>query len=141
MTIAERHEYEQAGIDFICVETVNERQDDGLLCDVDALAVVSAKVRTGLIGGLGNCKVISRYGNGIDNIGVSTATSCGIMVTNVPNFCLSEMADHTVALVLGLARKLLIMDRCTRTGKWQAPVSEPVRRVAGKTLGLELIRK
>jgi D-3-phosphoglycerate dehydrogenase / 2-oxoglutarate reductase len=136
MTSEEHREYQQAGVEVVCRETVNESQDSGLLRDVDALAIVSAKARGGLISCLEKCKVISRYGNGIDNVDVSAATSCGIVVTNVPDFCVSELADHTLALLLGLARKLLIMDRCTRTGAWQARIEQPVRRVAGKTLGL-----
>jgi D-3-phosphoglycerate dehydrogenase len=58
------------------------------------------------------------------------------VVANVPDFCLSEVADHTMALLLSTARKLILMDRYTRTGHWQARVEEKVRRIAGKTLGL-----
>ncbi len=136
MTAQERLAYAQAGIQVVAYETVSEGQDSGLLRDVDAVAIISAKVKGELIHRLENCKVISRYGSGTDNVDVKTATSRGIVVTNVPDYCLSEMADHTIMLLLGLARKLLTMDRATRTGQWQARVKEPVRRVAGKTLGL-----
>lgn len=136
MTVEERREYEHASAEVSCRETLNESQDDGLLQETEGLGIVSAKVGRSLISRLTNCKVISRYGNGTDNIDVSHATSCGIIVTNVPHFCLSEVADHTIALLLGLARKLLIMDRSTRTGEWQARVNQPVRRISGKVLGL-----
>ena len=136
MTPQELREYERAVIEVVRRETVNESQDDGLLRDLDALAIVSAKVGGSLIKRLEKCKVISRYGSGTDNIDVPSATSCAIVVTNVPDFCLSEVADHTMALMLGLARKLLIMDRSTRAGEWQARLNRPVRRIAGRTLGL-----
>ncbi len=80
--------------------------------------------------------MIVRYGSGTDNVDVQRATGRGIVVANVPGFCLSEVADHTMALLLAAARKLLLMDRYTRTGRWQARSEEEVRRVAGKTLGL-----
>jgi D-3-phosphoglycerate dehydrogenase len=141
LSAQERREYEQADAEIVCREAVEESTDKELLREADAVGVVSAKLGCSLIGCLRNCKVISRYGKGTDNIDVAAATSCGILVTNVPGFCISEMAEHTMALLLGVARKLLIMDRCTRVGEWQARVKQPVRRVAGKTLGLGACRR
>lgn len=106
------------------------------LADFDALLVVSAKIPAGIVGRLERCRVIARYGTGVDNIDVAEATRRGILVTNVPDFCISEMADHTMALILALTRKLFDMDRCTRTGEWHARVRVPVHRLAGQTLGL-----
>jgi len=136
MASEERREYDRAGVEIECRELPSEYEDEALLRQADALGVVSAKIGRTIIGRLENCKVISRYGTGTDNIDVAFATSRRILVTNVPDFGLSEMADHTLALLLALARKLFIMDRCTRTGQWQARVKEPVQRIAGKTLGL-----
>jgi D-3-phosphoglycerate dehydrogenase len=134
LTALERTEYEQLGGQLIVCEAVENA--DPSLSDAVALAVVSAKVSADLIDKLQACQVIARYGSGTDNVDVPAATAKGIVVTNVPDFCLSEMADHTMALLLGLARKLLIMDRCTRTGAWQARVQQKLTRVYGKKLGL-----
>jgi len=134
VTASEKTEYELLGCELIACEEV-ERGDPSL-SDAVALSVVSAKVSEEFIDKLHTCRVIARYGSGTDNIDVPAATARGIVVTNVPDFCLSEMADHTMALLLGLARKLLTMDRCTRTGAWQARVQQRLRRVHGKRLGL-----
>lgn len=104
--------------------------------DTPALATVSAKVRADLIEQMPKLQVIARYGAGTDNVDIEAATRSGIVVTNVPDFCLSEMADHTMALLLAMARQLPAMDRATRTGQWLARVQVPTRRVAGKRLGL-----
>lgn len=134
LTAPERSEYERIGGELVVCELAGS--EDPFLSDAVALAVVSAKVGAEFIEKLRHCQIIARYGSGTDNIDVAAATARGIIVTNVPDFCLSEMADHTMALLLGLARKLLVMDRCTRTGEWQARVQRRLRRVRGKKLGL-----
>ena len=136
MTPEETNHYEKAGVEIICREQVDAPAEVTLLARIDAIAVVAAKLNADMITRMVKCRAIGRYGTGTDNIDKAEATAQGIVVTNVPDFCLSEMADHTMALLLGLARRLVVMDRSTRTGDWQARVRQPVRRVAGKTLGL-----
>jgi D-3-phosphoglycerate dehydrogenase len=133
VTEKEAQLFRESGIELVARETLHQ---ETRLDEIDALLVVSAKVRSEVVDGLRRCRVISRYGIGVDNIDVEQATRSGIVVTNVPDFCTSEMADHTMALLLALARSLLEMDRRTRSGKWQARTEVPAHRVAGKTLGL-----
>lgn len=128
----ERQRYEEAKVVVTSVEQIS---DDTPLAEYDALLVVSAKVRSDVIARLESCQVIGRYGTGTDNIDVEEATRRGIVVTNVKDFCLSEMADHTMALILALTRRLFDMDESMRTGQWHARVRVPVYRLAGKTLG------
>ena len=135
-TKAEIEEFSAAGVKVSAAESIDEPLSRSLLPSIDALLVVSAKVRQDAIDQLDRCRVIVRYGSGTDNVDVQRATERGIVVANVPGFCLSEVADHTMALLLGTARKLIVMDRYTRTGFWQARGREKVRRIAGKTLGL-----
>lgn len=135
-TEEERHELYAAGLDVRSREALGPADLETLLPAISTLLVVSAKIPAQVMERLENCRIISRYGSGTDNIDVAAATRHGILVTNVPEFCLSEVADHTMALLLGTARKLLIMDRHTRTGQWQARVRVPVRRIAGRVLGL-----
>jgi D-3-phosphoglycerate dehydrogenase len=135
-TPEETREFSAAGVAISTTESIGDPYARSLLPTVDALLVVSAKVRRDDIDQLDRCRVIVRYGSGTDNVDVKRATERGIVVANVPNFCLSEVADHTMALLLASARKLILMDRHTRSGNWQARGQENVRRIAGKTLGL-----
>src|SRR5947209_7163897 len=132
ITQNEKRQYEEAGIGVTAVEQIEATTP---LEDFDALLVVSAKIRTPIIERLERCRVIGRYGTGTDNIDVDEATRGGIVVTNVRDFCLSEMADHTMALILALTRRLFDMDKCVRVGQWHARVRVPVRRLPGRVLG------
>lgn len=130
----ERDLYAAGGVHVEEVEEVDSKAE--LLREAQALVVIAAKVRKDMISQLSHCRVIARYGAGVDNIDLDAATACGIVVTNYPEFCIRDMAEHTMALLLGLARKLLVMDTCTRTGAWDARVRIPVHRVSGQRLGL-----
>jgi D-3-phosphoglycerate dehydrogenase / 2-oxoglutarate reductase len=135
-TELERSQFAATNIDVVRQESLGSKTPNELLARVDGLVVISAKVPFEVIETMKRCRVIARYGNGTDNVDVPAATRRGIVVTNVPGFCFSEVADHTMALVLAAARKLLLMDRHTRAGYWQARVHEKVQRIAGKRLGL-----
>ena len=108
------------------------------VADCDAIFVVSTALPEGVIESLSRCRVISRLGTGTDKIDVAAATRRGILVTNVPTFCVEEQADHTMALLLGLARKLPQMSQAMSAGAWsrarrQASANQ---RLAGSVLGL-----
>ena len=83
-----------------------------------------------------NCKIISRYGIGVDTIDLKAATKAGIIVTNNPTYCIEEVAEHTIAMLLSSARKISFYDRTVRNGKWAVPPGKPIYRIAGSTLGL-----
>ena len=82
------------------------------------------------------CKIIARYGIGVDTIDLDAATAAGIIVTNNPTYCIEEVAEHTMALVLACARKVVFYDRLVRDGHWGVPPGKPLYRLAGSTLGL-----
>ena len=82
------------------------------------------------------CKIIARYGIGVDTIDLDAATAAGIIVTNNPTYCIEEVAEHTVALLLTAARKIAFYDRLVRAGRWEVPPGKPMFRLAGSTLGL-----
>ena len=104
--------------------------------DCDALLVVSSTIPRQVIERLRNCRVISRLGAGTDKIDVTAATEHGILVTNVPDFCLNEQAEHTMALLLTFHRRLPYMMESMRIGNWTARSHPDVHRLAGQTLGL-----
>ena len=82
------------------------------------------------------CRVVSRYGIGLDNIPVGRATELGMLVTNVPDFCLEEVSDHVMALLLATARQLLPLARTPDRSDWSRETPRPIPRVRGQTLGL-----
>jgi D-3-phosphoglycerate dehydrogenase / 2-oxoglutarate reductase len=83
------------------------------------------------------CRVIARYGTGVDIVDVGAATEHGILVTNVPSdWCENEVADHAMALLLTLARKIWIYDRAAREGIWRWQSGYPIHRLRGSVLGL-----
>jgi D-3-phosphoglycerate dehydrogenase len=83
-----------------------------------------------------NCKIIARYGIGVDTIDLDAATAAGIIVTNNPTYCIDEVAEHTMALLLACARKVAFYDRLVRAGRWEVPPGKPIFRLTGSTLGL-----
>ena len=108
------------------------------VADYDAIFVVSTALPEGVIESLSRCRVISRLGTGTDKIDVAAATRKGILVTNVPTFCVEEQADHTMALLLALARKLPQMSQAMSAGAWSKGRSQAStnQRLAGSVLGL-----
>jgi D-3-phosphoglycerate dehydrogenase len=82
------------------------------------------------------CRIIARYGIGVDTIDLDAATQAGIIVTNNPTYCIEEVAEHTMSLVLACARKVAVYDRLVRSGRWEVPPGKPMFRLSGRTLGL-----
>ena len=85
---------------------------------------------------LPDLKVIVRYGVGLDNIDVAHATEQGIPVANVPDYCFVDVAEQTMALLLGLSHKVAQFDRLIRRGAWDIQAGLPLRRLTGQVLGL-----
>jgi D-3-phosphoglycerate dehydrogenase len=82
------------------------------------------------------CITVGRYGIGLDNIDVAFATSLGIVVTNVPAYCVDDVADHTMALLLACNRKVCWFDKDIKAGTYDLKAQAPLRRLRGHTLGL-----
>jgi len=82
------------------------------------------------------CRIIARYGIGVDTIDLAAATRAGIIVTNNPTYCIEEVAEHTMALMLACARKVALYDRLVRASRWEVPPGKPMFRLEGRTLGL-----
>lgn len=107
-----------------------------LAADVDAIMTCWADVSATVIDATTRCQIVARLGIGLDNIDVARATDRGIPVTNVPDYCLTEVAEHTLALLLALARKLPIYDANARRGIYDLKAGLPIQRVEGQTLGI-----
>jgi D-3-phosphoglycerate dehydrogenase len=104
--------------------------------DADGVLTTYAPLDRSTIESLERCKIIARYGIGVDNIDLDAAKERGIAVTNVPDYCVEEVADHTLGLILALTRKVVLGHRFVREGGWGIGALRPVHRLRGKTLGL-----
>jgi len=104
--------------------------------DADAILVTYAKLPGDLLRQLTRCKAIGRFGLGVDNIDVAAAVQCGITVTYVPDYCMREVSDHAMALLLALARKVVLSNNLVQAGRWEMPAVVPIRRLEGQVLGL-----
>ncbi len=102
----------------------------------DGVFVTYAEITADIIARLERCRVIGRFGIGTDNIDVDAATRAGIMVTYAPAYCLDEVSDHALALLLALARKIPYANGLVRDGRWEMPAVVPIHRLKGRTLGL-----
>ncbi|MCX8116633.1 MAG: C-terminal binding protein [Desulfobacterota bacterium] len=116
---------------------VREEEDLIRVChDADGLINQYALLTRRVLEQLPNCKVIARYGVGVDSIDLRAATDLGIVVANVPDYCIEEVATHTVALILTLLRKTAFFDRRVKSNQWDFRQGIPIPRLRGKTLGL-----
>lgn len=94
-----------------------------------------APVSAAAIAATRELRIVARLGVGLDNIAVDEATRRGIWVTNVPDYCIEEVSDHAVAMVLAWARGIIHFDREAKAGRWE-PASARLRRVRDLTCGI-----
>ena len=133
----ERAIIEDAGLRLVAAQCKTEDDVIEAARDADAIIAQYATVGARAIDAFTRCRVIARYGTGVDIVDVDAATRHGILVTNVPNdWCQNEVADHAMALLLAAARKICTYDRATRAGTWRWQSGEPIHRMQGRTLGL-----
>ena len=85
---------------------------------------------------LTRCKAIGRFGLGVDNIDLPAAKEKGIAVNYVPDYCIREVSDHAMALLLALIRKIPLSNKLVQGGRWEMPAVVPIRRIEGTVLGL-----
>lgn len=109
-------------------ESVHAPQQGGWEDAVNAevILVRAEKITAKDIGAFKKCRAIIRYGIGLDKIDLEAATQAGIAVCNVPDFCVQEMADHTVALALTLHRRLPEYQEAARKGEWLLQRNMPI---------------
>jgi D-3-phosphoglycerate dehydrogenase len=135
-TAIERSVLAEAGAEL----RVAERYDAAALAeaarDADAIMTCWAKVPESVLAAAPRCRIVARMGIGLDNIDVAAATRRGIVVTNVPDYCLAEVAEHTIALLLALARNVAWHHLATKQGCYDLRSGPSLRRVAGRTLGI-----
>jgi len=136
-TEIERAIIETADFELIAAQCKTEEEVIEVAHDAAAVVAQYATISARVIAELPVCRVIARYGTGVDIVDVEAATTRGVLVTNVPNdWCENEVADHAMALLLAVARKVNAYDRATRAGTWRWQSGAPIHRLRGSVLGL-----
>jgi D-3-phosphoglycerate dehydrogenase len=104
--------------------------------DADVLINQYVPITGEVLDALPRCRMVVRYGVGVDNVDVEAATERGVWVANVPDYGRDEVADHTLALALALLRGVVVLDRSVRDGAWEWDAARPLRRLATLTWGV-----
>ncbi len=125
-----------AGAELLVAETGAEAELVRLAPRADAILTCWKHVTAAVLDAAPRCRVVSRYGVGLDNIAVAHATELGIAVTNVPDYCYEEVSDHAMALLLACARKVASFAAATTAGRWDLKAGWPLPRLRGQTLGI-----
>ncbi|MCR8635317.1 C-terminal binding protein [Paenibacillus radicis (ex Xue et al. 2023)] len=127
----------QLDVEFVTsAQCRTEEEVIELARDADAILNQYAPISARVIQNLNNCKVISRYGVGVNTIDLDAATHKGIVVANCTDYCIDEVADHALALLLASARKVSLLDAYVKQGVWEYKKAIPIYRLREKVLGL-----
>jgi D-3-phosphoglycerate dehydrogenase len=132
----ERQILGSAGAELLVASTGDEAELLELAPRVDAILTCWKPVTDAVLDAAVACRTVARYGVGLDNIDVAAATQLGVVVSNVPEFCTEEVADHTMALVLSQARHVARFAAHTAACDWDNRACGPMRRLRGQVLGL-----
>jgi len=132
----EKREFGRIGAELILAQ-IKEEEDLIRVCkDADGLLNQYALLTRKVLEKLPECKVIGRYGVGIDSVDLRAATDLGIIVANVPDYCVDEVADQALSMILALIRKTVFFDQKAKSNQWDFRQGRPIHRIKGKTLGL-----
>lgn len=112
--------------EVINIHWKNEDEFIEKLAGADALLVQMAPITKRVVDSLDDCRIIVRYGIGVDNIDLDAVRAKGILVCNVPDYCIDEVADHTIALALAALRQVVETDRQIRNGIWENMLPRPI---------------
>jgi len=125
----------QANLEHVAAQGALDRTVDAVR-DAHAVMVREAPIPRDAICAMSQCRIIVRYGVGVDNIDLEAARSRRIFVANVPKYGGDEVADHSIALLLAVARRIVQRDRAVRNGIWGVGPREPIYSLSNRTLGI-----
>ncbi len=132
----ERQVLEQARLELVVAPAQDEDTLARLAEDVAGILTCWAPVTARVIEAARACRIIARLGIGLDNIDLEAAARRGMVVTNVPDYCVDEVAEHTLALLLGLLRGVPHFHAAAKAGSYERECPWPLRRVRGLSLGV-----
>ena len=126
----------EINVNFVYLNTMDKDVIISEAKDADALMCTYAKISPSVIAELKKCRVIVRYGIGVDNIDVEAASKAGIWIANLPDYAILEVTNHTLALILALNRKLFVYNVGIRKGLWGFSMGVPIERLDEQIIGL-----
>jgi len=134
----EAEELARVNAELVGVDCATEDEIVGVAGDADVILTMGAQITRRVMEGLPKCQAIIRYGIGYDTIDVDAATDHGILVINIPDFCLEEVSNHAMALLLACAKKLVLLNDRLKHGGWMeaAQAQAPMGAIHGQTLGI-----
>lgn len=133
----EREVLEAAGFELVVAPDAEEDTLTGLASDVDAIMFCFAQVTEKVLRAAPKCLIAARYGIGVDNVDIPVCTELGIVVTNVPDYCIDEVTEHTFGMVIALNRRLVPHDAAVKAGGWESvALDRPMKRMNGATFGV-----
>ncbi|MGH7775134.1 MAG: C-terminal binding protein [Candidatus Binatia bacterium] len=132
----EREMFARMDTELVEGQCRGEEETISLSRDADAILNTYAPMTEKVIKSLNRCRVIVRFGIGVDNVAVDAATERGIMVANTSDYCIDEVADQAMALLLALARGLFPSAKIARDSGWDFSRMPCLTRIRGQTLGL-----
>ncbi|MDH3251924.1 MAG: C-terminal binding protein [Ignavibacteria bacterium] len=132
----ERSVFAGKDVEILEYQCKTEEEVARVVRDADVVMTQWAPVKALAIGAMRRCKGIVRYGIGLDNVDLRSAKEHGIPVRNVPDYCLDEVADHTMALMLALQRQVVRVDRLVRAGVWKITPPDSLPPLRKSVLGL-----
>jgi D-3-phosphoglycerate dehydrogenase len=107
-----------------------------LLSDADAIMVSSAPITAEVLDAMPRCKVVARYGVGVDTLDLEAAAERNIVCAHVPDFCAEEVSNHALMLMLAAVKKIIVLDGWVRSGGWRSGALGPMQHLHGQTVGL-----
>ncbi len=136
--LEEQQELAAMGAELVVLDCRCEDDIIAQAADADAILTYGAPMTRRVMEKLSACQCVVRYGIGYDTVDTAAATDCNIIVINIPDFCLEEVANHAIALLLACAKKINILDRLVKQGKWREAkaLQPPMGSIHGQTLGI-----
>ncbi len=133
----EREVLEAGGAEVVVAPNGDEGTLIEMARDADAIMTCFALVTENVVRAAEQCRVIGRFGVGVDNIAVGTATELGIAVTYVPDYCVDEVSDHVMGLLHAWNRRIVLFDRSVKESGWGSQgLTMRMMRLRGKTIGI-----
>ncbi len=130
--------FEESGLEIEFIKTQCRTEEEVIEAAREADAIINqyAPLSDKVLRNLSKCKVISRYGVGVDTIDLKTASELGIIVCNVPDYGIEEVSNHTVALLMSWTRKIVELNNAVKNGVWDFSVGTPIYRFQNQVLAI-----
>ncbi|WP_053218274.1 C-terminal binding protein [Virgibacillus senegalensis] len=132
----EKNIFEKLDVELVGAQCRTEEEVIAAARDADGILNQYAPITANIIRSLRHCKVISRYGIGVDTVDLNAATNAGIVVANVTDYCLEEVSDHALALLLNGARNIAAYNKQIKQGRWDYKKGSKLFRLQNRVLGL-----